>query len=172
MTKCEADELIPTFLPAGSRKIAEPLGVVGMIEMECSPWVEDNYWVLDVAAKNTIVVGTIGYLYPSTPDFREHFPRLLKNPLFRGIRIGTWGRNIADEAHNPEFISHLKSFAESGLTLDIVGSASLLTDSVLITDKVPELRVVIDHIPGYQVPEEPAARATYEETLRELGKRL
>ena len=28
-----------------------------MIEAECSPWVEDNYWVLDVSAKETIVVG-------------------------------------------------------------------------------------------------------------------
>ena len=28
-----------TFLPADYRKIARPFGVVGMIEMECSPWV-------------------------------------------------------------------------------------------------------------------------------------
>src|SRR5258707_1191957 len=45
------------FLPADYRKIAEPLGVVGMIETECSPWVEDNYWVLDVSVKEPIVVG-------------------------------------------------------------------------------------------------------------------
>jgi hypothetical protein len=37
-----------------------------MIEAECSPWVEDNYWVLDVSAKETIVVGEIGDLFPSS----------------------------------------------------------------------------------------------------------
>ena len=34
--------------------------------MEASPWLEDNQWVLDVAAKDTIVVGTVGDLEPGT----------------------------------------------------------------------------------------------------------
>src|SRR5690348_15780719 len=38
------------FLPADYRKIAQPYGVVGLIETECSPWVEDNYWVIEVGA--------------------------------------------------------------------------------------------------------------------------
>src|SRR5689334_2153312 len=50
------------FLPADYRKIAEPYGVVGLIETECSPWLEDNYWVLDVAAPEPIVVGEVGDL--------------------------------------------------------------------------------------------------------------
>src|SRR5579859_98758 len=50
----EQASIYRTFLPADYRRIAEPLGVVGMIETECSPWLEDNYWVLDVSAKETI----------------------------------------------------------------------------------------------------------------------
>jgi predicted TIM-barrel fold metal-dependent hydrolase len=161
-----------TFLPADYRKIATPFGVVGMIEMECSPWVEDNYWVLDVAARDTIVVGTVGDLHPGKPDFREHLSRLHKNPLFRGIRFGyLWGRKVAEEAPKAEFISDLKALAEAGLTLDSVGGPALLQDLIQITDKVPELRVVIDHLPNTQPPEEQAARAAYEAALRELGKR-
>src|SRR5437868_5354980 len=92
------------FLPADYRKIVKPFGVVGMIAMECSPWVEDNYWVLDVAAKDPIVVGTVGNLHPGKPDFSEHLSRLQKNPLFRGIRFGyLWGRNVADEIPEAEF---------------------------------------------------------------------
>lgn len=161
-----------TFLPADYRRIAEPCGVVGMIEMECSPWVEDNYWVLDVAARDTIVVGTVGDLHPGKPDFREHLSRLTRNPLFRGIRFGyLWGRSVADELPKAEFIADLKAFAAAGLTLDSVGPARLLTDVVQITDKVPELRVVIDHLPNVQPPEDPPARAAYNDALREIGKR-
>src|SRR4029079_3553655 len=58
-----------TFLPADYRRSAEPFGVVVTIEAECSPWVEDNYWVLDMSAKETIVVGEIGDLFPGKPDF-------------------------------------------------------------------------------------------------------
>src|SRR5438105_10082717 len=49
-------------LPDRYRKIATPLGVTGAIEVEASPWLEDNQWVLDVAATDTIVVGTVGDL--------------------------------------------------------------------------------------------------------------
>src|SRR5882724_2883242 len=72
-------------LPGRFRQLAEPLGVRGAIEVECSPWLEDNQWVLDVAAKDKIIVGTIGNLEPGKPDFRKHLERLHKNPLFRGI---------------------------------------------------------------------------------------
>src|SRR5271154_3800818 len=58
-----------TFLPADYRRIAEPFGVVGMIETECSPWLEDNYWVLGVAENEPIVVGGGGGLLPGHPDY-------------------------------------------------------------------------------------------------------
>jgi predicted TIM-barrel fold metal-dependent hydrolase len=161
-----------TFLPADYRKIVEPLGVVGMIEMECSPWVEDNYWALDVAARDTIVVGTVGDLHPGQPDFREHLGRLTRNPLFRGIRFGyLWGRSPAEEVPKAEFIADLKALAAAGLTLDTVGPPRILADVVQITDKVPELRVVIDHLANTQIPEDTAARAAYNDALRKIAKR-
>src|SRR5580698_11504774 len=47
--------LYKTALPDRYRKIAEPLGIVGAIEIEASPWFDDNQWVLDIAAKDNIV---------------------------------------------------------------------------------------------------------------------
>ncbi len=59
--------LYKSALPARYAGIAKPLGVVGAIEIEASPWLEDNQWVLDLAAKNPIIVGTVGDLEPGTP---------------------------------------------------------------------------------------------------------
>lgn len=161
-----------TFLPADYRKIAKPFGIVGMIEMECSAWVEDNYWVLDVAARDTFLVGTIGSLHPGKPEFDEHLSRLHKNPLFRGIRFDyQYGLNLTEEISKPEFIPRMRAIAEAGLTFDCVAQARLPAEVVQITDKVPELRVVIDHLPSAQPPPEPAARAAYEGALREIAKR-
>src|SRR3979490_3201783 len=36
----------PPFLPHHFHETATPLGIVGGIEVEASPWVEDNLWVL------------------------------------------------------------------------------------------------------------------------------
>ena len=102
------------FLPADYRRIAEPFGVVGMIEAECSPWVEDNYWVLDVSANETIVVGEIGDLFPGKPDFAEHLSRLHKNPLYRGIRFANlWGRDVAEEIQKPQVIAATEFFQKN-----------------------------------------------------------
>jgi L-fuconolactonase len=46
----------PPFLPRDFRETATPLGIVGGIEVEASPWVEDNLWVLMVIEKEPMIV--------------------------------------------------------------------------------------------------------------------
>jgi L-fuconolactonase len=152
-------------LPARYRKLAVPLGIRGAIEVECSPWVEDNQWVLDVAAKDTILVGTVGNLEPGKPDFAKQLERFHRNPLFRGIRYGDlWGRNFAVESARPEFVADLKLLAGAGLVLDTANPSDELLRTVLhISDRVPELRMVIDHLPQ--------ATLADDRDVRELGKR-
>jgi predicted TIM-barrel fold metal-dependent hydrolase len=160
-------------LPDRYRKIAVPLGIAGAIEVEASPWLEDNQWVLDVAAKDTIIVGTVGDLEPGKPDFRKHLERFHRNPLFRGIRYGNlWGRNLGAEMAKPEFIDDLKALAEAGLELDTANqNPALISDTVRLTDRIPDLRVVIDHLPQLEPPTEPAAHKAFHANLLELGKR-
>jgi L-fuconolactonase len=160
-------------LPERYRQIAVPLGIRGAIEVECSTWLEDNQWVLDIAAKDTIIVGTVGDLEPGTPDFRKQLERFHRNPLFRGIRYGNlWGRNLGAEIAKPEFAAGLKMLADAGLSLDTANPDVALVDAVVrVTDKVPSLRVVIDHLPQLNPPAEAAARDRYRATLRELAKR-
>jgi len=158
-------------LPDRYRKIAAPLGIVGAIEVEASPWLEDNQWVLDVAAKDTIIVGTVGDLEPGKPEFRGHLERFHRNPLFLGIRYGNlWNRDLGAELSKPQFVEDLKALAEAGLELDTANQdAALVQATVRLTDLVPNLRVVIDHLPQFEP--DAAARRAYEENLRELGKR-
>src|SRR5215470_8633250 len=108
--------LYHTALPDRYRKIAVPLGITGAIEVEASPWLEDNQWVLDVAARDTIIVGTVDDLEPGKPDFRKQLDRFHRNPLFRGIRYGNlWDRNLGAELEKPGFVSDLKALADADL---------------------------------------------------------
>jgi predicted TIM-barrel fold metal-dependent hydrolase len=106
-------------LPPRYRALTDGLGIAGAIEVECSSWLEDNQWVLDLAARDKIVVGTVGNLDPGDPDFARHLDRFHRNPRFRGIRFGNlWGRNLADEIAKPAFIAGLKRLADADLVLD------------------------------------------------------
>jgi len=158
-------------LPPRYRRLAAPLGIVGAIKVEASPWVEDNLWVLEVAAGDTIVVGVVGNLEPDKPEFAEMFARYHKNPLFRGIRYGNlWGRDITRQADNPAFIDGLRLLAAADLVLDTANPrVNLLEAIVTITDKVPDLRVVLDHLPSLDPA--PETRQAYDAALREIGQR-
>ena len=160
-------------LPDGYRKLTAGFNVVGAIEVECSPWLDDNQWVLDVAAKDPIVVGTVGDLEPDKPEFPKQLERFHRNPLFLGIRYGNlWGRNLSDQLSNPTFVSGLRALADAGLTLDTANpDPPLIAAVVRLTDQLPNLRVVIDHLPQLDPPTDPKVRRDLEANLRELGRR-
>ncbi|HYP05984.1 MAG TPA: amidohydrolase family protein, partial [Bryobacteraceae bacterium] len=102
----------PIASPAVFKKIAGPLGVVGAIEVEASPWIEDNLWVLMMAQEDPTMVGFIGNLEPQKPEFREYLDRYRKNPLFLGIRSGNiWGRSLVENVEKPDFIAGIKELA-------------------------------------------------------------
>ena len=162
---------IEPSLPPRYRKLATPLGIVGAIKVEASPWVEDNLWVLEVAERDTIVVGVVGNLEPDKPDFAEMLERFHKNRLFRGIRYGNlWGRDITKQVDNPPFIDGLKRLQQADLVLDTANPrVDLLQAIIKLTDKVPDLRVVLDHLPSLEPTA--ATRKTYDETLDQLQQR-
>jgi L-fuconolactonase len=169
----EDEVLYRPALPDRYRHVTQGLGVVGVIEVECSSWLEDNQWVLDITANEPLIVGTVGDLEPGLPGFRKNLERFHRNPIFRGIRWGNlWGRDLAADVLKEHFVDDIKVLADLGLGLDTANqSLSVLSGAVQLTDKVPELRVVIDHLPQADPPGEVAARKEWNTYLRELASR-
>jgi L-fuconolactonase len=160
-------------LPDDYRKLAAPHGIVGAMAIECSPWPADNEWVLSIAAKESIIVGTIGNLVPGTSDFGKRLEQLHRNPLFRGIRNGNlWGRDPGKEISKPEFIADLKLLADAGLVLDTANPTPALMRAVVrVTDRVPNLGIVLDHLPSLPLPGDAAARKACDSDLQLLAGR-
>jgi len=157
--------------PERYRRLAVPLGVVGAIKVEASPWIEDNLWVLEVVQRDPIMVGVVGNLEPEKPEFPQYLERYHKNPLFRGIRYGNlWGRDITKQSTNADFLSGLKLLAEADLVMDTANPRVPLLQAMLrISDAVPTLRIVLDHLPA--LDPSAADQAAYDAALQEFGKR-
>jgi L-fucono-1,5-lactonase len=164
--------LYKAALPERYARIARPFGVVGAIVIEASPLASDNDWVLRVAANHPIIVGMVGDLVPGTPGYQKDLERLHANPLFLGIRYGNlWGRDLAVDSKKPEFLPGLKMLAGQGLVLDSANpDVNLIRAISGVADHIPELRIVIDHLPSAAVPTQPAARDEYWSLLRQLAK--
>jgi L-fuconolactonase len=153
-------------LPEEFKRLIAPFGITGTIAVEASPLVEDNQWILDLAAKEPIIVGTVGHLEPGTPGFAKQLTRFHKNRRFRGIRIADFGPHLSEAP----YVECLKLLAQADLELDILGGSPILAQAVRISDLVPDLRIVIDHLP-FDPPPNTADRVVYKHALHELGRR-
>jgi predicted TIM-barrel fold metal-dependent hydrolase len=159
-------------LPERYAALSAPFGIVGAIAIEASPLAGDNDWLLNLAAKHPLIVGVVGDLVPGSASYLSDLNRLHANPLFLGIRYGNlWGRDLSVDMDKPGFIDGLKALAQAGLTMDSANpDASLLRAIVKVAERVPGLRIVIDHLPHAPVPTEQLARKEYWSTLHELGQ--
>ena len=156
-------------LPNRFQAISAPLGVVGAVVVEASPRLDDNQWILDVAANAPIIVGLVGRIDPADQAFGEHLDRLRRNPLFLGIRQGRLHLGL----DSPGYIANLQRLADADCSLDVdTPRQGMTAPEVLVKmlDKVPSLRLVMDHLPDLRFPDR-AAKDTYRMYLRELGTR-
>lgn len=150
---------------------ARAAGIVGAMAMEASPWIEDNLWLLEQIAPEPFFVGMVGMLEPDKADFAQTLDRYRKNRLFRGIRYGKlWGFDISKKAGDPAFIAGLKYLAATGLPLDTANvDLDLLNTCLRLNDRLPDLKIVLDHSPAY-VPK-PPEQAGYDAVLKEIAGR-
>ncbi|HJT75783.1 MAG TPA: amidohydrolase family protein, partial [Gemmataceae bacterium] len=113
-------------LPEHYRRLTAGQGVRGTVVVEASPRVEDNQWVLDLAAKDPIIVGFVGRLAPGTDDYRANLRRFARNRLFRGLRLGA--AEVAEGLGRQRFLADVRLLAEHDLALDVVGGPAMLAD--------------------------------------------
>jgi len=148
-------------LPAEYSALVRPPGVTGAVIIEASSWLEDNQWILDLVKDNPLFVGYVGHLNPGTDDFRTQLARFSKNRLFRGIRVA--GADLVKGIPQPLFLDDLKRLADADLMMDALGNASMVGPLTTIAEKIPNLRIVIDHMPV----EPPGWKP---DTMRELAR--
>jgi L-fuconolactonase len=159
-------------LPERYAAVAKPLGVVGAIAIEASPLPSDNDWVLEVAETNPMIVGMVGDLVPGSPSYLRELERLRANPLFLGIRYGNlWNRNLGSDMKKPGFIAGLKRLAEFGLEFDSANpNAELIRALADVAERIPDLTIVIDHLPSSPIPTAAPDRKEYWSVLRHLSE--
>ena len=152
-------------MPEDYKALAIPEGVTGTVVVEASKWLEDNQWILDLAAEEPFIVGFVGHLEP-TADFEDNLNRFSKNPLFRGIRLG--GGHLRSIG-NQTFLTSIEKLAAKGLTLDLLISPEALTTLPTLVEHTPEMRIVINHIAGARISEQPPDPA-WVSAIREVAR--
>jgi predicted TIM-barrel fold metal-dependent hydrolase len=160
-------------LPPRYAALSAAFGVRGAIAIEASPLATDNDWLLGVAERHPLMVGIIGDLVPDDPGFRRALDRLHANPLFRGIRYGNlWNRDLAADQHKPGFIEGVRELAAAGLVFESANPDPKLIRALReLGERVPDVTIVIDHLPHGPIPTDATALAAYNADLQALAQR-
>lgn len=134
--------LYRTVLPNDCKVLALDEGVTGTIVVEASSWLEDNQWILDLAASDPFIVGLVGNLTVGRAEFAGELARFASHPLFCGIRCG--GRTIGQI--NAAILRDLELLAKHDLQLDLLIGAEQWTGLLTVAKELPDLPIVINHI--------------------------
>lgn len=134
--------------PQDYQRLAVPQGVTGTVVVEASEWIEDNQWVLDLAAREPFIVGLLGNVALDDPQFETHIRRFSRNPLFRGIRVrGSLTRKV----NEPALLRNLEFLAFADLALDYNAGIEGLPIVAQLATKISTLRIIINHVANLRI---------------------
>ncbi|VVN50839.1 hypothetical protein PS687_00489 [Pseudomonas fluorescens] len=165
------NRLYAAHLPSDYWAVASSHNVVGAIAVEASPWRDDNRWLLETLRSDPRMLGFVGNLDPLHADFAADLAARVQEPLFLGLRYGNlWDRDLLLDQTRPGFIDGLRQLAASGRSLDSANPNPRLIKGLLtLSDALPELRIIVDHLPNAQVPA--VEEAAYHADLLRLAER-
>ncbi|AMW83544.1 L-fuconolactone hydrolase [Pseudomonas yamanorum] len=163
--------LYAAHLPADYWGLAGEHNVIGAIAVEASPWRDDNRWLLETLRSDPRMLGFVGNLDPLHGDFAADLEALAQEPLFLGLRYGNlWDRDLLEDQTRPGFIDGLRRLTKCGRGLDSANPNPRLIKGLLhLSDALPELRIIVDHLPNASVPA--GEESAYHADLMRLAER-
>ncbi len=142
------DVLYRPVYPEHHKALAIPEGVTGTVVVEASTWVEDNQWILDLAENEPFIVGFVGNLDIESADFEDNLEHYAANPLFRGVRLR--GVDIGKVASGGN-LENIERLGAKDLSVDLLSPPEGLPSIAVLASKIPELRIVINHVAGVHI---------------------
>lgn len=156
-------------LPSMYAPLARAAGIVGAIVVQSSFWVDENLWYLEQCRANPIMVGVSGTLDPACADFGRYVEHFHNDPLFRAIRVWHFYESVDGKVRlKPEQVANLELLAQADLALDTANpSLDLMQANALLADAIPDLRIIMDHLPAFDPT--PENRPLYESLVKRMA---
>lgn len=165
------DSIYAPHLPQDYWRTSARHGITAAIAVEASPWISDNRWLLETVRQDPRLLGFVGNLDPAASDFRQELEGLAAEPLFLGLRYGNlWDRDLLLDQQKTGFIDNLAALADSGRSLDSANPDARLLEALLrLSDTLPQLRIIVDHLPNAHVL--PGQELAFVQQIRALAER-
>jgi L-fuconolactonase len=134
------------YLPDALKPILERNRFEGSIAIQASTAVEETRWLLELASANDFIRGVVGWVDLTDPHVGATLDELQKHPKFKGIRHPVHDEPDASWLVRDDVLRGLAELARRGIPYDLLLRPLHLPLIPRIADRVPDLRMVIDHL--------------------------
>ncbi len=134
------------YLPADLAPILERNRFDGSVVVQANVVLEETRWLLELAAQHKFIRGVVGWVDLTDPRVGATLDDLQQNPKFKGVRHLVHDEPDVNWLLREDVLHGLGELARRGIPYDLLLRPPHLPLVPRLSERVPDLRMVIDHI--------------------------
>lgn len=134
------------YLPADLKPILDDNRFDGCVAVQACQVDAEAEWLLGLADHNPIVKGVVAWVDLKDPKVGARLDGLQKHPRFKGVRHILHDEPEVKWALQPDVVRGLKELERRDIPYDLLLKPPHLPIVRPLVDRLPKLRMVIDHI--------------------------
>jgi L-fuconolactonase len=121
-------------------------GIDGSIAVQADQSEDETEFLLDLAARHSMIRGVVGWLNLSSPQLPERLAHFAKFKKLRGLRHIVQSEPDDRFMLRPDFCRGIASLKDFDLTFDILIYPRQLPAAIELVEKFPDQKFVLDHL--------------------------
>jgi L-fuconolactonase len=141
------------FLPAELGEILARNRFDGCVTVQASTVDGEGDWLLALAARHDFILGVVAWVELAAANLPRRLDELQRHPKFKGVRHPVHDEPDDRWLLSPEVISGLRELARRDIPYDLLLRPQHLFVVFELAERIPNLRMVIDHIAKPRIAE-------------------
>jgi L-fuconolactonase len=134
------------YLPEDLAPILESNQFDGTVVVQANVVIEETWWLLDLAARYELIRGVVAWVDLTDPKVGHTLDRCQRHPKFKGVRHLVHDEPDVEWILRDDVIRGLRELARRNIPYDLLLRPPHLPFIPKLAERVPDLRMVIDHI--------------------------
>ena len=134
------------YMPEDMAPVLESVGVSKTVLVQAHQSIEEAHWMLDMVESTDFVAGVVAWADLTSPDLGRDLDSICARPGLVGIRHQVEEEPDETWLAGPDVIEGLKEVARHDVSYDLLVKGPHIKYVPQLADKVPDLRMVVDHI--------------------------
>jgi L-fuconolactonase len=134
------------FLPEDLKPKYERNRFDGSVVVQATMQMEEAWWLLELAVEHSFIKGVVAWVDLTSPELPKVLDELQKQPRFVGVRHPVHDESDDQWLLRDAVVDGLRELARRDIPYDLLLRPQHLPFIPELADRVPGLRMVIDHI--------------------------